>query len=53
MKGNAIDIVVSGVSGSEVLAYCKTIVNSGKARYTYGGTKQMGQATHIDDGGME
>ena len=51
--GNAIDIVVQGVSANEVLAYCKTIVNSGKARYTYGGTKQMNQATHIDDGGME
>lgn len=51
--GNAIDIVVQGVSGSEVLAYCKTIVNSGKARYTYGGTKQMGNATHIDTGGKE
>lgn len=51
--GNAIDIVVQGVSANEVLAYCKTIVNSGRARYTYGGTKQMGQAVHIDDGGME
>lgn len=51
--GNAIDIVVQGVSANEVLAYCKTIVNSGRARYTYGGTTQMGQAVHIDDGGME
>lgn len=51
--GNAIDFVIPGVSSSEVLAYCKTIVNSGRARYTYGGTTQMGQATHIDDGGME
>ena len=51
--GNAIDIVVQGVSANEVLAYCKTIVNSGKARYTYGGTKQMNQATHIDTGGLE
>lgn len=51
--GNAIDFVIPGVSSSEVLAYCKTIVNSGRARYTYGGTTQMGQATHIDDGGLE
>lgn len=51
--GNAFDFVIPGVSSSEVLAYCKTIVNSGRARYTYGGTKQMGQATHIDDGGLE
>lgn len=51
--GNAFDFVIPGVSSSEVLAYCKTIVASGRARYTYGGTKQMGQATHIDDGGLE
>lgn len=51
--GNAIDIVVTGVSASEVLAYCKQIVAQGRARYTYGGTKQMGNAVHIDDGGME
>lgn len=52
-KGNAIDVIVSGVSGSEVLKYTKQIVAQGRARYTYGGTKQMGQAVHIDDGGME
>lgn len=51
--GNAIDIIVSGVSGSEVLAYTKQIVAQGRARYTYGGTKQMGSATHIDTGGLE
>lgn len=51
--GNAIDIIVPGVSGSDVLAYCKIIVGSGRARYTYGGTKQMGQAVHIDTGGKE
>ena len=51
--GNAIDIVVQGVPASEVLAYCRTIVASGRARYTYGGTRQMGNATHIDTGGKE
>lgn len=51
--GNAIDIVVQGKSGSEVLAYCQQIVAQGRARYTYGGTIQMGNATHIDTGGME
>ena len=51
--GNAIDFVIPGGSSSEVLAYCRTIGASGRARYTYGGTKQMNQATHIDDGGME
>lgn len=51
--GNAIDIIIPGVSGSQVLAFTKQIVAQGRARYTYGGTKQMNQATHIDDGGME
>lgn len=51
--GNAIDIVVNGVSASKVLAYCKTMVASGRARYTYGGTTQMGNAVHIDTGGKE
>ena len=51
--GNAIDIIIPGVSGSQVLAYTKQIVAQGRARYTYGGTKQMGQAVHIDDGGKE
>jgi peptidoglycan hydrolase-like protein with peptidoglycan-binding domain len=51
--GNAIDIVVTGIPGSEVLAYCKQIVAQGRARYTYGGTSQMGNATHIDTGGKE
>lgn len=51
--GNAIDIVVQGVPASKVLAYCRTIVNSGRARYTYGGTTQMGNATHIDTGRLE
>lgn len=51
--GNAIDIIIPGISGSEVLAYTKQIVAQGRARYTYGGTKQMGQAVHIDDGSFE
>lgn len=51
--GNAIDIIIPGVSGSQVLAYTKQIVAQGRARYTYGGTKQMNQATHIDTGGKE
>ena len=51
--GNAIDIIVQGVNSSDVLAYCKQIVASGRARYTYGGTTQMGNAVHIDTGGKE
>ena len=51
--GNAIDIIIPGVSGIQVLAYTKQIVAQGRARYTYGGTRQMGNAVHIDTGGME
>ena len=50
MTGNAIDIYVQGVSGQELLSYCKTFVNNGRARYTYYIT---GQACHIDTGGLE
>lgn len=50
MKGNAIDIVVSGVSGNELVAYTKQIVSSERARYTYLIT---GNAVHIDTGGKE
>lgn len=51
--GNAIDIVVQNVSASDVASYCREIVAQGRARYTYGGTPQMGNATHIDTGGLE
>ena len=50
LTGNAIDIYVQGVNGQELLAYCKTFVNNGRARYTYYIT---GQACHIDTGGLE
>lgn len=45
LEGKAIDIYVQGVSGQELLKYCKSIVNRGSARYTYYIT---GQACHID-----
>ena len=51
--GNAIDFVIPGVNVKEYAEFCKQLVNQGKARYTYYGTRQMGQAVHIDDGGME
>lgn len=50
LYGNAIDIYVQGVSGQQLLNFCKEIVNRGSARYTYYIT---GQACHIDTGGME
>lgn len=50
LTGNAIDIYVRGISGQELLSYCKTFVNNGRARYTYYIT---GQACHIDSGGLE
>lgn len=45
LQGKAIDIIVSGVSGTELLKYCRTLVNIGEARYTY---YISGNACHID-----
>lgn len=45
LDGKAIDIYVQGVSGQELLKYCKTLVASSEARYTY---YIAGQACHID-----
>ena len=49
-KGNAIDIYINGVSGEDLLFYCKTLVSKGLARYTYLIT---GNAVHIDTGNLE
>ena len=51
--GNAIDFVITGVNVKEYADFCKQLVNQGKARYTYYGTAQMGNAVHIDTGGLE
>ena len=48
--GNAIDIIARGVSGSDLLAYCKQIVARGSAAYTY---QIDSQAVHIDTGTLE
>lgn len=53
LTGNAIDIYINGVSYNEILSFTNKIVNEGRARYTYGGTAQMGNAVHIDTGGLE
>lgn len=53
LYGNAIDIYIPGVSWQTLLAYTRQIVNRGSARYTYGGTSQMGNSIHIDTGGKE
>lgn len=50
LKGNAIDIIIPGVSANELYAYAQQIVNRGSARYTY---KINSSALHIDDGGKE
>lgn len=50
LYGNAIDLVVQGISGQQLLNFCQEIVNRGSARYTY---LISGQAVHIDDGGKE
>ena len=51
--GNAIDFVIPGVNVKEYADFCKQLVKQGKARYTYYGTAQMGNAVHIDTGGLE
>lgn len=35
LQGKAIDMYVKGVSGKDLLAYLKTLVNTGELRYTY------------------
>lgn len=50
LHGNAMDIIVSGVSANDVYNYASQIVAQGRARYTY---KITSSALHIDDGGME
>lgn len=51
--GNAFDFVIPGVNVKEYADFCKQLVKQGKARYTYYGTVQMGNAVHIDTGGLE
>jgi len=50
LYGNAMDIVAYGVSGQTLLNYCQSIVNSGRANYTY---LIVGDAVHIDTGNKE
>lgn len=45
LKGKAIDLYVSGVSGQTLLSYTRKLVNQGKLRYTY---FIAGDAVHID-----
>ena len=35
LQGKAIDMYVKGISGKDLLAYLKTLVNKGELRYTY------------------
>lgn len=48
--GNAIDIIAQGVSGRDLVAYTQSIVNQGRASYTY---QIDSQAVHIDTGNFE
>ena len=48
LYGKAADIVVSNVSTADVLNYVNTLVKSGRIRYAYGQTRNMGNAVHID-----
>ncbi len=51
LYGNAIDIEIPGVIGKTLLAYCNSIVASGRARYTY--LISGSNAVHIDTGNLE
>lgn len=46
--GKAADFVVLGVNQNIVYEYTRKLVSSSKLRYTYTGTKDMGNAIHID-----
>ena len=46
--GKASDIYIDGVDKWELKNYCQSLVNQGRARYTYTGTAGMGNAVHID-----
>jgi hypothetical protein len=46
--GKAVDFVISGVDKWDAVNYCQSLVNQGRARYTYTGTAGMGKATHVD-----
>ena len=46
LQGKAIDMYVKGVNGGDLLAYLKTLVNSGELRYTY--RINNGNACHFD-----
>lgn len=48
LYGKAADIVVCNVSTADVLNYVNTLVKSGRIRYAYGQTRNMGNAVHID-----
>ena len=48
--GGAMDITAIGVSGRNLLAYCQSIVNQGRASYTY---PIDSQTVHIDTGNLE
>lgn len=48
LYGKAIDFVVSGVNKQDVVDYTNELVKSGSLRYTYSGTRSMGNAVHID-----
>lgn len=50
-KGKAIDFYIQCVPTSEVLNYCKQLVNQGKLRYTYTNNSNMNGVVHIDIGG--
>lgn len=48
LYGKAADIVINGVSTTDVLNYTNKLVKEGKLSHTYGRTINMGNAVHVD-----
>ena len=46
--GKASDFYIKGVSTTDLLNYCRTLVNQGRARYTYTNNTTMKGVVHID-----
>ena len=48
LYGKAVDFYIKGVSTSDTLNYCKSLVNNSTLRYTYTNNTNMSGVVHID-----
>lgn len=48
LYGKAVDFYIKGITISDTLNYCKSLVNNGTLRYTYTNSTNMSGAVHID-----